>query len=207
MDIYLIDQNGPELHIPVNPGELTFRRDKLYETINILNLGEVDFPTGEKLQEINFSSFFPAHYDSYCRYSNLPNPNEAMDLLDTWTKERTQVRLLITETSINQLVIISANMGIIKGGEPGDIYYDLSCREWKEIKVRTTKDAAVPGVAAANRPDLKRAPKTYTVVSGDTLCKIAKLNSLDWKSIYDKNVAVIGSNPNLIKPGQKLVLA
>jgi TP901 family phage tail tape measure protein len=45
----------------------------------------------------------------------------------------------------------------------------------------------------------------YTVVPGDTLWGIAQRyygKGSDWPKIYDRNKAVIGSNPNLIYPGQ-----
>ncbi|MFI7099713.1 transglycosylase family protein [Streptomyces sp. NPDC050161] len=44
----------------------------------------------------------------------------------------------------------------------------------------------------------------YTVKSGDTLAKIAKAHGTNWKSVYANNKSVIGGNPNLIFPGQKL---
>lgn len=44
----------------------------------------------------------------------------------------------------------------------------------------------------------------YTVKKGDTLSAIAKRYNTTWKKIYNKNKNIIGSNPNLIKPGQVL---
>jgi nucleoid-associated protein YgaU len=49
----------------------------------------------------------------------------------------------------------------------------------------------------------------WTVKSGDSLSKIAKDVYDDagkYTKIYEANKATIGSNPNLIKPGQKLAL-
>lgn len=47
--------------------------------------------------------------------------------------------------------------------------------------------------------------KTYTVQKGDTLSGIAnKLGISDWHTLYNNNKSVIGSNPNLIYPGQVL---
>lgn len=46
----------------------------------------------------------------------------------------------------------------------------------------------------------------YTVVSGDSLSKIAKRilgNGNRWPEIYALNKKVIGSNPDLIYPGQE----
>lgn len=44
---------------------------------------------------------------------------------------------------------------------------------------------------------------TYTVVKGDTLWGIGRKYGIDWNRIYAENRSVIGSNPNLIYPGQK----
>lgn len=46
----------------------------------------------------------------------------------------------------------------------------------------------------------------YTVVSGDTLSKIAEARNLSWIKVYQDNKKVIGSNPDLIFPGQKLTV-
>jgi nucleoid-associated protein YgaU len=49
----------------------------------------------------------------------------------------------------------------------------------------------------------------WTVKSGDSLSKIAKDvydDGSKYMKIYEANKATIGDNPNLIKPGQKLVL-
>lgn len=46
----------------------------------------------------------------------------------------------------------------------------------------------------------------YVVKKGDNLSKIAKKYNTTWKSIYSKNNGIIGSNPNLIKPGMVLYI-
>lgn len=207
MDFFLIDPTGPLLWIPVNPGEVTIRRDKNLETVNIINLGEVDFSHGEKVREISFSSFLPIQYDpSYCRYPDIPDPQEAMNQLTAWTIGEKPVRFIISDTIINSLVLVSAHTSIIKGGEPGDIYFDLTLRTWREIKVRTAAEASA---ASQARPDVKPIPKLYEVKSGDSLFAIAKLLLGDgnrWREIYNLNKDVIGNKPELIYPGQKLVM-
>jgi nucleoid-associated protein YgaU len=48
---------------------------------------------------------------------------------------------------------------------------------------------------------------SYTVQSGDTLSAIAAKEGVsDWHSLYTNNESTIGSNPNLIYPGQVLNL-
>ncbi len=80
---------------------------------------------------------------------------------------------------------------------------------------RAATPPAGPAHAAASNDNLKKAAApapaqdTYTVQSGDSLSKIAKNHYGDanaWKRIYEANKALIGANPDLIHPGQRLVI-
>jgi nucleoid-associated protein YgaU len=48
----------------------------------------------------------------------------------------------------------------------------------------------------------------YTVRAGDSLSAIAFAHHVEggWKALYNKNLTVVGGNPNLIYPGQHLAL-
>lgn len=46
----------------------------------------------------------------------------------------------------------------------------------------------------------------YMVQPGDTLTKIAQKYNTNWESIYKKNKNIIGTNPNIIKIGQELII-
>jgi len=218
MDIMLIDPAGPQLRFPVNPPEIKVNREMLYETVKIISLGEIDFPYGQKVREITFSSFFPAEYDaSYCCCSDIPDPQQAMNQLTAWANGHKPVRIIISDTIINFLVLVSASNSTFKGGEPGDVYFDINLRTWRDVKVRTSAETVttslgsdnVATITPANRPDVKPVSKTYTVKPGDSLFKIAKMelgSGSKWQEIYDANVVTIGNKPELIQPGMKLVL-
>ncbi|MFI8006364.1 peptidoglycan DD-metalloendopeptidase family protein [Streptomyces sp. NPDC086010] len=68
------------------------------------------------------------------------------------------------------------------------------------------KSAAVTRSAPA--AVTKDVPKTYTVVSGDSLAKIATAEKIKggWQKLYKDNRDVVGGNPSLIVPGMKLTL-
>src|SRR5215204_3364973 len=66
----------------------------------------------------------------------------------------------------------------------------------------TAPRADVPASTAS--PNVADREKTYTVVAGDTLSKIAKReygDASEWKRIYEANKDTI-KNPDLIYPGQ-----
>lgn len=224
MDFYLIDSaGGTSLHLPVNPGEVTINREKMFETLTILNLGEIDVTTGEKLKEISFSSFFPRDYEHYCQYTDIPDPQEAMNLLTLWTHSRRPVRLIITKTIINTLVLVTAHVSQFKGGEPGDVYYDFTARTFRRVGARTVPMVPAGLLGTESRPDMetvsdgsrglrvdeRESATTYTVVEGDSLWEIAARLLGDparWEDIYELNQDTIGANPSLIIPGMVLTL-
>ncbi|WP_086728118.1 transglycosylase family protein [Streptomyces carpinensis] len=47
---------------------------------------------------------------------------------------------------------------------------------------------------------------TYTVRAGDTLSGIAARQGATWQRLYDLNKSVVGGDPDLIVPGQRLAL-
>ncbi|MGR6125716.1 LysM peptidoglycan-binding domain-containing protein [Paenibacillus sp. SER-28] len=214
MEFSLTDGKGKKFQFPVNPEEVTISRQKGFDTTTILSYGEFDFPQGEKVKEISFSSFFPKEYNpAYCTYEDIPDPQEAMNTLNGFLLSKNPLRFIITETAVNVPVIVASHNSTFRGGEYGDVNFDLSLRTWSDMKVAKKAGVTASKAAAVNkkpRTDMKEKKKTYTVKSGDSLSKIAKLelgDSSQWSRIYQLNKKVIGQNPNAIKPGQKLVLS
>ncbi len=211
MDFFLTNtQTNEVFHFPVNPEEIQVQNEKKIETIDIIKIGEIDLPLGEKRGNISFSSFLPAKYDTFCQYFDIPNPIQAVFKLDSWRKAGAPLRLIITQSPVNTLVIMPNLDYTIKGGETGDIYYNVSFRSWQEIKVSNLSfDAVNSNSNQYKRPDTKPIPKVYVVKQGDSLWKIAKImlgSGSRWKDIYNNNTKTIGKNPNLIYAGQRLVM-
>ncbi|UGY91329.1 peptidoglycan DD-metalloendopeptidase family protein [Streptomyces gobiensis] len=86
------------------------------------------------------------------------------------------------------------------------------------------KEQSAPQAKAKAQPEAKPQPQpkpqqkqepeqkseeSYTVVSGDTLYGIATARSIEggWPTVYEANRETVGSDPDLIFPGQELTLA
>ena len=69
-------------------------------------------------------------------------------------------------------------------------------------RVRPATQAAAP----ATRARTVTGHGDYTVVAGDTLSSIAAAHGTSWERLYQANKQVIGGDPNLILPGQRLTV-
>ncbi|WLQ44589.1 transglycosylase SLT domain-containing protein [Streptomyces laculatispora] len=74
--------------------------------------------------------------------------------------------------------------------------------------VVAVKSAASTSVAAKEIAVRKAESTVYSVVSGDSLSKIAQGHSLSggWERLYQDNRSAVGGNPDLIYPGLKLTI-
>ncbi|MEV7845059.1 transglycosylase SLT domain-containing protein [Streptomyces cyaneofuscatus] len=70
------------------------------------------------------------------------------------------------------------------------------------------KAVAPVSVTAQANSATKAAPAKHSVVSGETLSKIAREYSVSggWKKLYEGNRKAVGENPNLIHPGITLTI-
>ncbi len=218
MDVYLRNEKEKTtFQFPVNPiDNIMVNRTKKYDTADIVDYGEVDLnDKGKKIKELSFLTLLPKEYDTYCRYRNIPKPTEAIERLEKWMEQQDPLRLIITDFGFNNLVNINSISEEERGGETGDKYITISFRTHRDNKIQTLAPpkatSTVKTVALTNnRPTTKSNSRIYVVKQGDSLWKIAKWwfggDSSKWNVIYQKNRTIIGPNPNVIRPGQKLVM-
>ena len=70
----------------------------------------------------------------------------------------------------------------------------------------TSADSSSSDSSSSTPASTSTATGSYTVKSGDTLSTIAAAEGTSWQTLYANNTSVIGSDANLIFPGQVLVL-
>jgi len=220
--IFLKFNDEPEFQLPVNPETIKVSTGRGYEDVELTQLGETTFFGNEKLREYTFSSFFPSTYNlSYTEYAegnDSKTPWEIVQLIEKWMSSRQPIRLTVSlkepkAVMINVPVTIRSFNYEERAGHVGDLFYDLTLKEYRFIEfqrlVKQNDDGTVSVSEESNRPGDREAPEAYEVQPGDTLWHIAQrtLGAGDqWRSLYALNQDVIGPNPNLIFPGQVLVI-
>ncbi len=202
MEFWLSYNNNAErLQLPVNPGEFAISKGNQNQTVNINDVGEINLIGKPGLSTISLASFFPAYNYAFCQYQGFPSPYDCVSMIDSWRLSGKPIRLLVADTDINMAMTIETFEYGQKAGS-ADVYYTLSLKEYLFLNI----GSPTAGTGAAARPIEKETAKEYIVKPGDTLWMIAKKltgNGADYAAIAQTNGI---KNPNLIYPGQKLVI-
>ena len=201
---------GREIDIPVLPEKLKVTSPGHNDTATVLVLGDVLILRKKGLRTVAWDSFFPVN-DAPFVTGRITDPVEIVKAIQKARDSLDPVRFLITGTDLD----INVRMGVEtfdyeeRAGELGDFYYSIKLSEWKDYSPRRIVLPPEPAKPAqAKEPERTGEPpkqKTYTVKAGDCLWNIAKKfygKGSDYTKIYNANKGTIGSNPNLIYPGQ-----
>lgn len=208
------------LTLPSNPTEFSVASSPSFTSVSIDGIGEVMLPNGRSSTVYSWDSVFygAARAVLTTLVRNWRPPTDIVAQIDNWVDQQVRTRralvLVISDTNVNKDVWIQSWTYTPQGGF-GDIAYSLELVEARWIQVSIDGDAAgTPSGAVSSEgptPDdggeAAPTPSKYIVQSGDYLIKIAKAvygDSSRWREIYDANRELIGSNPDLIFPGQEL---
>lgn len=175
------NSKAESFQLPVMPGSLEISESANGRTYDIVALGEINVIKNLKLSEYEFSSLFPAQRYPFVTVQTLLQPIEYVRLIIKWMESRLPIHFIFTSDSfeINTLASIeSFNWKEVAGGA-GDIDYDIKLKRYVAYAATKVPQTSISGpVIAASavpaRPDETQQPKTYTLVSGDTLWAVAK---------------------------------
>ena len=212
---FLANGSKEKLKLPVHPEKIEVQRGSSNDTVKLANLGEVTIMQKAPADKISFSCFFPNSYFQGCQVKKPLSPKKYVKKINKMKKSGKPVKFVSTACNISGYYSIESFPIYEEGGDVGTIHYSLILKEYKKakskkIKIKISKKTkATYSSGAQERVDNTQTAKTYTVVSGDCLWIIAQKTLGDasrWPEIYNLNTGVIGSNPNIIYPGQVLTL-
>lgn len=147
---------GKRYTLPVNPEELQVSHSNTDKTAEIAGLGEVLIPQKPALREISFSSFLPGYRSDPWVHGSASARSLAKALERAW-KGRTKCRLIISRSidyDTNMQCLIGELKFSDRGGEPDDLYYEVTFREYRsygvsQMTVINSAGTAVTGPGAA----------------------------------------------------------
>lgn len=199
-----------KIRLPVLPEKFSVKNGSNNQSVDLTGLGEVTIMQSRPALQFSFSSFFPAHSFPGMKSLIAVPPILYIRMIERWKKNRVPIHFICTGMFINLYCTIESFNYSESGGDVGTYSYDITLKEYQEVSLKTVSvsSALIATVQdVTTRVDSASTPKTYTVKKGDCLYNIAKSlygNGAKYTDIYSANKSIIGSNPNLIKPGQVL---
>lgn len=214
MQVWLKSSVG-QFRLPVLPASYSVQSSQKNQTVNINALGEINLLGKRGLMEVSWSCFFPKRKESYCEYSNILSPSNSVTLIEKM-KQNGIVQLVITGVPVSMMCTIESFQWGEQDGT-GDISYDISLKEYRVLNIPSASlSTSNPDEETSTDDTTQRAGEpetaskgTYTVKKGDSLSTIARKmtgSASNWRKIYEQNKDTIGSNPNRISVGMKLII-
>lgn len=210
------DYDNKTYRLPVNPEELIKTSVQAIERYQVLKLGQIAIPIHMELTEYSFEVELPHEALHYVETSgNFKDADYYLNLFSKWRNDLAHVRFIASNgigDDINSLVLIEDVKEVERAGEEGDKYISFKLLEYRKYGKKSVV-VQQSGIAVASTAKVEvpvtvnpKSTGSYTVVSGDSLWAIAKKYYGDG-SKYNKIVTANSiKNPNLIYPGQKLVI-
>lgn len=202
-----------KIQLPVLPESFQTKNGSSNVSMDITGLGEITIMQSRPALQFSFSSFFPAAKFPGLQVSSITKPLTLIQKINSWKEGTEPVHFICTACGVDIFCTIESFSYSEEGGDPGTYQYSITLKEYREITVRQVKvDTATEKATVQKeetRVDNTVTPQTYTVKSGDCLWNIAKKyygSGSDYTKIYEANKSLIGSNLNLIYPGQVLTI-
>ena len=204
MDIYL-KFSDTEIKLPVLAQSYEISTKQNNETVEIVSFGELLLKGNKGLKAISFSSFFPASsvHGGYQARARFQEPFTLVNRIVTRKDKKQTVRLIITETNINDEFLID-EFSYGQSDATGDVNYTISMTQYPRPKV--TLSANGKKTLSQSRAKKTTESRTYTVGKNDTLKKIAKKffgSSAKFKRLADLNHIAA---PYKVTPGTVILI-
>lgn len=134
-----IEFGGSRMQIPVNPEEIEESHPSNNKDYDVIGIGQVVVQRKPALKEVSWEGFFPADLSAPYVNTGASVPQSYINAIRAAMDSKQKCRLIITRSRLhntNMRCIVSDFKTTDKGGEPEDIYYSITLREYKDYGPR-----------------------------------------------------------------------
>jgi len=204
MKVYTVElsfdnrKEGEVMILPINPQSMEVSESGNGSSYDVMGLGEINVIKDRQLTEYSFSSIFPARHYPFMHSETFLQPIQYIKKIEKWMTTKRPIRFIFISNTydINTAASIESFDWKEVAGSGGDISFSLKLKKYvfyAARKIKQAQDTSRKVVQTKDnkaRPNDSQSPRTYTLVKGDTLWKVAKMklgNGDRWKEIQQLN--------------------
>lgn len=198
----ILKSAGAEIMLPVTPESYEVAKGINVDTVNVVGVGDVSIAGKNRGEGITLEGFFPSRQYNFAAASYM-DPYQIAATIEGWCEAGEVVRYIVAGTTVNRPCIVES----IRYGErdgSNDLYYTIELAPYVYLSAPTVSAEAGTLDRAVETPPAVQ--DTYTVVRGDTLWELSRKYYGEPRLAYKLATANGITNPNLIFPGQELVM-
>lgn len=212
--------------LPIPPQKLQIKINNANKTFTLIDGGEINVLKSAELTDIEFECEIPQVKYPFAVYkSGFRNASYFLKYFEQLKTKKQPFQFIVSRVMPGGRILFSTNMKVSmedyriteQATNGFDITLKINLKQYRSYGTKTVKikEASKSGSKPKATSKKNRSAKTtsdsksYTVVSGDCLWNIAKKfygDGSKYPVIYDANKNVVGSDPNLIYPGQVLTI-
>lgn len=224
-------KNGYDVYLdkcllPITPSKIQMKINNANKTITLINEGEINLLKQAKLTDIEFECTIPQVKYPFAVYkSGFKEAAYFLNYFEHLKTGKKPFQFIVSRQFPNGTALFNTNIKVsleeytitedVKNGF--DLTVKIKLKQYRDFSTKTVDvqivESKPKAVVQSQRPtETSPTPQSnqmYTVVPGDCLWNIAKRfygTGTKETIIYEANRDVIGSNKNLIYPGQVFVI-
>lgn len=201
---------GKVLRLPINPEEVPVARESNNTEYNVLGVGDINVPRTPKLKQISLSGVFPGRISAIVHTPNgFATPEKYMKFFQEAMDGKRIIRYTPVRYLENGQPYNTSDTGFDctvesfttseKGGEPGDFYYELTIKEYRDFLPRSVKTVQQPNAAGTLTPVITSEPTRSVPKSQIVVGSTVSINGNYYYTSY-------GEEPHGVASGRRCVI-
>lgn len=166
---------------PVSPANFEIANPYNNQTVNIINLGDVNLLGKRGLRTIEFKSFFPAQAYTFVQTMSLSGPYDYVNQIRQMAESGNACHLTITGTDVSMPVTIE-DFSYGERDSSGDVYFSISLKEYRYI---------MPTSSATNDTTALKSRTAETIENKETT-KLGVMSDIDTaQKVFQKTTTIV----------------
>ena len=131
----VLESDNQKFVLPVTPNQYSVTTGQDNHVVNILDFGENLIAGNTKIKRLKFKSFFPATFHEYSFVvGDIKDATECVDLMTKWKESNALIRVIITDSPVNLLMMI-CDFDFKEKDGTRDIYFELTFEEMRDWNI------------------------------------------------------------------------